>query len=232
MTPLELMRRRRMPLRLVIYDCDGVLVDSEAISSRLVAEELTTLGWTLSAGEAERRFIGTSLPDMVPVVERQLGRKLPDDWQETLAGRIALAQGRDAVAIAGAVEALAATTAMGLSWRVASNSSHAEMRAKFARIGISAMVEGRVHSFEDVARGKPAPDLFLAAARAAGAEPGNCLVIEDSVAGVTGAVAAGMDCLGLAATGDGTALRLAGAVPFASMFDLPALLAAAARPLA
>ena len=86
-----------------------------------------------------------------------------------------------------------------------------------------------MHSHHDVARGKPAPDLFLAAAAAEGVAPSECLVIEDSVPGARAAAAAGMDCLGYAPNSDGAALRTVGAIPFHSMFDLPDLIAAARR---
>jgi beta-phosphoglucomutase-like phosphatase (HAD superfamily) len=98
------------------------------------------------------------------------------------------------------------------------------MRAKFSRNGLLEAVVGRLHSFTDVARGKPAPDLFLAAAAAEGVLPAECLVIEDSVPGITGAVAARMPCVGLARHGEGAALAAAGAIPLGSLFDLPALL--------
>jgi HAD superfamily hydrolase (TIGR01509 family) len=135
----------------------------------------------------------------------------------------------EAIPIAGALEALAALSALGVPWRIASNSSHEEMDAKFARIGIAAVVAGRMHSHRDVKQGKPAPDLFLAAAAAEGVAPAECVVIEDSQPGVRAAVAAGMDCLGYAPHSDGAALRALGAVPFRSMFDVPALVAAARR---
>jgi HAD superfamily hydrolase (TIGR01509 family) len=127
------------------------------------------------------------------------------------------------------VEALDALDEMRLPWRVASNSSRAEMVAKFKRIGISHRVAGRLHSHHDVPNGKPAPDLYLAAAAAEGVAPAECLVIEDSARGVTAAVAAGMQCLGLALHSDGAALRAAGAVPFHAMAELPALVKAARR---
>jgi beta-phosphoglucomutase-like phosphatase (HAD superfamily) len=118
---------------------------------------------------------------------------------------------------------------MGVPWRIASNSSHAEMRAKFARLGIADLVAGRVHSHSDVARAKPAPDLFLAAAAAGGADPADCVVVEDSLPGVRAASAAGMDCLGFAPHCDGAALRALGAVPFRAMAEIPALIEAAWR---
>jgi HAD superfamily hydrolase (TIGR01509 family) len=229
MTPGALLGRRRVPLRLVIFDCDGVLVDSEPVSNRLLAEDLAARGWPMGTEEATLRFLGMSLLDMRPVVEARLGAPLPADWQDVLQARIVSALTAEATEIPGAVAALRAVTALGLAWRVASNSSHAEMAAKFRRLGIAELAAGRVHSFLDVPRGKPAPDLFLAAAAAEGVVPAECVVVEDSVLGVRGAVAAGMDCLGFAPRGDGAALRAAGAVLFCGMAELPGLFAAAMR---
>jgi len=224
--PLDFMRRRRAPLRLVIYDCDGVLVDSEPVANAVVAAELTALGWAMTAHEADGHFLGLTFTDMQPIIEERLGRVLTPAWKQGLVQKVIDAMAEGVGPIAGAVEALHATTALGLPWRVASNSSHEEMHVKFGRLGIRNLVAGRVHSHRDVARGKPAPDLFLATAAAQGVAPEECLVIEDSVPGATAAAAAGMDCLGYAPHHDGSRLRAVGAVPFRSMFDLPAYLAA------
>ena len=237
MTPLALMQRRRTPLRLVIFDCDGVIVDSETVSSRVVAAELAALGWTMTPHEADAAFRGMTLTDMGPVIERRLGRALPAGWLASLRQRLVDTMAVEAAPVPGAIEALAGVSALGLPWRIASNSSHAEMAAKFGRIGILTLVAGRQHSHRDVARGKPAPDLFLAAAAAEGVAAPECLVIEDSPTGARAAAAAGMDCLGYAPQGGEAtdappcrdALRAAGAVLFGSMFDVPGLVAAAAR---
>ncbi len=229
MTPFELIGGRRVALRLVIFDCDGVIVDSEPVSNRIIAEDLTAQGWPMRTEDATRLFLGATLPDMVPTIETRLGKTLPATWQADLTVRIVAALAVEATPIPGAVEALQALSAMGVPWRVASNSSHAEMRAKFARLGIRGLVDGRVHSHTDVARGKPAPDLFLAAAAAAGVNPAECLVIEDSVPGVRAAMAAGMDCLGFAPRSDGAVLRAEGAVPFQAMGELPRLVEAGWR---
>lgn len=223
---LDFMRRRSAPLLLVIYDCDGVLVDSEPVANRVVAEELTALGWAMTAAEADGHFLGLTFSDIQPIIERRLGRALTEGWKQSLVQTMIEAMAAGVEAIPGAVEALHATTGLGLTWRVASNSSHEEMAVKFGRLGIRELVAGRVHSHRDVARGKPAPDLFLAAAAAAGVAPEHCVVIEDSVPGATAAAAAGMPCLGYAAHHDGARLRAVGAVPFGSMFELPGLLAA------
>jgi HAD superfamily hydrolase (TIGR01509 family) len=229
MTPQALMLRRRAPLRLVIFDCDGVLVDSEPVANRVIAEQLTALGWPMPPEEATRRFLGVSLADMQPIVTARLGNALPAGWAAAIQTRIVAALAAEAVAIPGAIATLQALRGMGIPWRIASNSSHEEMAAKFQRLGIAELVAGRLHSFTDVARGKPAPDLFLAAAATEGVSAAECVVVEDSPLGVRGAVAAGMDCLGFVPHGDGAALGAVGAVPFHAMADLPGLLALARR---
>jgi len=224
------LRRRRMrpPLAMVIFDCDGVLIDSEAISNRVVAEDLTKLGWPMTTAQAEDMFIGLSFHDMRPIVETRLGRTLGETWVDGLVGRVVAAMEREVELMHGAREALHATTGLGLPWRIASNSSHAEMTAKFGRNGLTDLVSGRTHSGHDIVqsggRGKPAPDVYLHAAAAEGIDPAACLAIEDSIPGIAAAVAAGMDCLGLGPAGRDDALRAAGATPFRSMHDLPDLL--------
>lgn len=216
------------PIQLVIFDCDGVLIDSEALSNRVVATEITKLGWPMDGDDAMARFIGYRLSDIPPVVEAHLGRPVPDGWVDNL--RASLIAAFDTVAlIPGAREALQAVTAAGLPYRVASNSSHEEMEAKFANTGLAALIAGRQHSARDVPRGKPHPDVFLAAAAAECIPPAACLVIEDSVPGATAAVAAGMTVLGLDPQGDGAALAAVGAHPIRSLAELPAILRAARR---
>ena len=211
-------------LRLVIFDCDGVLIDSEPVVNRVIAAELTHLGWPMTPDEAYQRFLGLDLNATVPLIQATLGHPLPMGWLDRITARIIDGLHTDAPMVPGAREALNAVDAMGLPWRVASNSSHAEMRAKFAANGLLEVVEGRLHSYTDVPQGKPAPDLFLAAAQAQRVPPAACLVVEDSVPGVTGATAAGMRCLGLARHGDGRGLAAAGATVFNDMHALPDLL--------
>lgn len=224
---LETLRLRSAPLRLVIFDCDGVLVDSEPIVNRVVAEELTALGWAMTATESHQRFLGLNLGTMVPLIEAELRRTLPVDWERDLVARLIVVLGEEVPLMPGAAEALAATTQLGLPWRIASNSSHAELHAKLGRNGLATLVAGRLHSHHDVAQGKPAPDLFLAAGAAEQVMPEACVVIEDSVPGVRAAMAAGMTCLGFCPHDDGATLLAEGAAPFHSLYDLPALLRAA-----
>jgi HAD superfamily hydrolase (TIGR01509 family) len=166
---------------------------------------------------------------MVPLIEARLGIRLPDNWVEGFTRRLIEVFKAEAEPVPGAIDTLQALTAMRLPWRIASNSSHAELAAKFSKIGIPHLVAGRLHSHHDVPRGKPAPDLYLAAATAEGVAAAECLVIEDSVRGVQAAIAAEMQCLGFARHTDADALRAAGAAPFRSMFELPALIEAAPR---
>ncbi len=198
--------------RLVIFDCDGVLIDSEAIANEVVAKNLTRLGWGRDAAESMRVFMGMSIIDMQPVIEARLQRSLPADWRQGLAVEIAAALGRGVQTIPGAKDILHRVREMGIAWRVASNSSVEEMDVKFSCTGLSEMMAGRAHAAADVGRPKPAPDVFLHAAIAEGVAPEHCVVVEDSVTGVTAAVAAGMRCYGFAPHGDGAALLAAGAV--------------------
>ncbi len=217
------------PLQLVIFDCDGVLVDSEGPSARVTAHEVSALGWPMTPEEAMTRFIGLRLSDMAPLVAVQTGRPVPDGWVEHVRSRLIATLAEETEAMPGAADVLRATAALGLTYRVASNSSHEEMAVKFARTGLAPLVAGRMHSARDVAAGKPAPDVFLAAAAAEGVAPQACMVVEDSLPGIRAALAAGMPCVGLDPHGPGEALRAAGARPIRALSELPALFRAAMR---
>jgi HAD superfamily hydrolase (TIGR01509 family) len=214
-----------LPIGLVIFDCDGVLIDSEALCDRVVSAELIADGWRLSPADCHRLFLGLTFADTQRVAEAHLGRSLGSDWVERIVRRVTAVMADEAEPIAGARKALEGTIALGLPVRIASNSSRLEMAAKFGRSGLADLVEGRIHSAYDLMargkRGKPDPDLFLEAAAAEGVAPGRCVVVEDSLAGVRAAVAAGMICLGFSPDNDGTHLRAAGALPFGSMLALP-----------
>jgi HAD superfamily hydrolase (TIGR01509 family) len=215
-------------LRLVIFDCDGVLIDSETLCDRVVSRELKQAGWEITPEECHTRFVGLTFADIQRAAEAQLGRSLGPDWVSGIVQRVTEVMAVEAYAMPGAREALEATRDMGLPYRVASNSSRPEMAAKFTHAGLADMLKGRVHSAYDLfplgKRGKPDPALFLKAAAAEGVPPESCLVIEDSLAGVRGAVAAGMTCLAYIPKGDGAALTQAGGLPFSSLKALPDLI--------
>ncbi len=217
------------PLRLVIFDCDGVLVDSEGSAARVTAHEVSLLGWPLTPDEAMAQFMGLRLSDMPALVAAHTGQPLPPSWVENLRDKLIEAFAFEVEPMPGAAEVLRATTALGLPYRVASNSSHEEMAVKFARTGLAPLVQGRTHSARDVKAGKPAPDVFLAAAAVEGVPPDACIVVEDSLPGIRAALAAGMTCIGLDPRGPGEALRAAGAYPVQALSELPALFQAAMR---
>lgn len=201
---------------LVIFDCDGVLIDSEGVASAVVAADLSALGWEMTMAEAQELFLGMSITDMEPMIEARLGRRMGPVWRDGLAAKLVVALGEQARVVPGARAVLLGVTGLGLPWRVASNSSDEEMAVKFARTGLADLVAGRCHSAASVialgGRPKPAPDLYLAAAAAQGVAPARCVVLEDSKVGVTGAVKAGMVCYGFARHGDAVGLLAAGAV--------------------
>jgi HAD superfamily hydrolase (TIGR01509 family) len=208
--------------RFVIFDCDGVLVDSEPIVNRVEAEFLSEKGWTLDASEARATFKGRSIQDVVALVTARIDMS-PVDWHE-LAFRTAHALSSDLRPIAGIVELLDSLESREVSMCVASQSSWPRVQLSLKACGLTKYFANRVYTASMVARPKPAPDLFLYAARQLGADPSACIVIEDSASGVEGAVAAGMTVLGYAA--DESALRLdaAGAKTFTRMSDVPQLL--------
>jgi len=228
LTAREVLARRDQPIDLVIFDCDGVLIDSEGVASIVLSRELQSLGWDISAEDCETEFLGTSLRDIIVKTEAAIGRRVPDDFGARFSAAMIRALAEDVAAIPGAAEALERLTEAGMPWRVASNSSHDEMAVKFGRTGMVELVAGRQHSAEDMMRlglnGKPDPHLFLAAAEAAGVPPSRCVVIEDSIPGARAARAAGMTCLGFSPRGTGAELAAEGAGVFKDMAELPALL--------
>ncbi len=203
----------------MIFDCDGVLVDSEPVANRVAAAEVTALGWPMSLAESMAAFMGLRLSDMPGIIEAR-GVWVPEGWVEVLRTRIMAALAEECEAVSGAEDALRGVAALGVPYRVASNSSHEEMAVKFGRTGLAGLVAGRVHSARDVGAGKPAPDLFLAAAAREGVAARDCLVVEDSVPGVRAARAAGMACLGYAPHGNGERLAAEGAVVIGALSDV------------
>lgn len=216
---------------LVIFDCDGVLVDSEPIANRVFAELLGEVGLPLSYDETIATFLGRSMAACVAIIEARLGRPVPAEFAATCQARVAAAFARELAPVPGVVAALDGVAALGLPACVASSGTHEKIRASLGVTGLLPRFTGRIYSATEVARGKPFPDLFLHAARALGARPARCVVVEDTALGVQAAVAAGMTALGYAPPGarsglaDPEALARSGARVFASMDALCALLA-------
>ncbi len=209
---------------LIIFDCDGVLVDSEPIANRVMAEAVTALGWPLTTADCIARFKGHHFDTVIAVVEGRLGRPVPEDWVPDLRAATAAAFERELQLIPGVVAVLDAVAASGTATCVASQGPLEKMAVSLGVTGLRARFDGRVFSAYQVERGKPHPDLFLFAAEAMGVAPRACVVIEDSPLGVTAAKAAGMSVLGFAPEGDGADLAAAGANLFRDMAELPALL--------
>jgi HAD superfamily hydrolase (TIGR01509 family) len=212
---------------LIIFDCDGVLVDSEVISCRAHAATLTRHGYPINADQVRDRFLGRSLRQASLEVEAALGRPLPDDFHTQLQDELFRAFAATLQAIPHIVEAL---DAIAQPVCVASSGSHERMRATLGGVGLYDRFAPNIFSATEVRNGKPAPDLFLFAAAQMQVAPARCLVIEDSVPGVIGAVAAGMKVLGFCGgshcrPGDADRLRAAGAaVTFDDMGELPGLI--------
>ncbi|HET8977765.1 MAG TPA: HAD family hydrolase [Solirubrobacteraceae bacterium] len=211
------------PLELVIFDCDGVLVDSEPIAVRIDKLILERLGMPLTEQEIIERFVGRSPSVMRSALEEHLGRSLADDWDREFRGLYADAYAAELEPIDGIEAAL---DQISVATCVASSSEPDRLRHKLGLVGLYERFAGRIFSAAQVANGKPAPDLFLFAAERMGAAPEACVVVEDSRHGVMAARAAGMDVF--AYTGSVTpAHALAGerTTVFDDMRRLPALLA-------
>lgn len=207
----------------VLFDCDGVLADSEGLVNALVAEDLTARGWPVTAEQCQGIFLGRSIPDMVPEIERQVG-PLPPEWAGELSALIARAMRQRTPPMPGALAVVRAVAAAGIPVACASNSGRDELAAKLEGLGMTELFGARVFSWQDVARPKPAPDMYLAAARACGAEPGDCVVVEDSLLGTRAGLAAGCRVFGFAHETPAERLAAEGAQPFHRMDELPALL--------
>ncbi|MBZ9641305.1 HAD family phosphatase [Streptomyces sp. PSKA30] len=209
---------------LVIFDNDGVLVDSEPISNRLLAAYLTELGHPTSYEDSLRDYMGAAMHRVHDLVEERTGERLPVDFDDVFHGRVFAAFERELTAVGGAVDVLEKLAADGVPYCVASSGSHARIRVGHRTTGLDRWFdEERIFSSEDVGRGKPAPDLFLYAAERMGVAAERCVVVEDSPLGVQAALAAGMDVYGYTAMTP--AARLAGATGlFGGMGELLELL--------
>ncbi len=205
---------------LVIFDCDGVLVDSERLAVRTEAVILASLGWPLSEAEIIERFVGRSAGHMQEVVEEHIGR--PVDWEAEFEPLYREAYESELVPVEGVVEALDRITTPTC---VASSGSHEKMNFTLALTGLSDRFAGRIFSGDEVARGKPDPDIFLYAATRMGRAPDRCAVVEDSMSGVSAGVAAGMSVFAFAGgVTSASQLERAGVVVFDDMRQLPDLL--------
>ncbi|MEU8761084.1 HAD family hydrolase [Streptomyces sp. NPDC048659] len=209
---------------LIIFDNDGVLVDSEPISNTILAGYLTELGHPTTYEESIRDFMGSAMHRIHELVEERSGRRLPAEFDQVFNRRVFDGFQRELEPVAGAAEVLKGLAEAGVPYCVASSGSHERIRIGHRKTGLDVWFrDGIVFSSEDVGRGKPSPDLFLHAAARMGVPPERCAVVEDSALGVQAAVAAGMDVYGYTAMMPRE--RLAGATGyFGAMDELPATL--------
>lgn len=215
-----------MAVDLIIFDCDGVLVDSEVISCRAHADVLTRHGYPITSEQVSERFLGRSTKQANIEIETELGRKLPDAYHGDLQDELFRAFEADLEAIRGIHDALDVVTQRVC---VASSGSHPRMRVSLGSTGLYERLAPNIFSSSQVTNGKPAPDLFLFAAKQMGVPPERCVVVEDSLAGIAGARAAGMKVFGFyggshCEAGHAETLRQAGAdLTFSDMHQLPEL---------
>jgi beta-phosphoglucomutase-like phosphatase (HAD superfamily) len=227
-----------MKIEALIFDCDGVLVDSEPVVHRLLSEMLGELGLDYSVEQTMRTFLGKALREELETIESLIGRSLPPDWHPGFVRRRDEALVRDVLAVPGIVDVLDRLASHQLPFAVASGGDRAKMRVTLGATGLLDRFEpaagsdgpyarfgSRLFGADMVARAKPAPDIFLLAAQGLGVAPGRCAVIEDSPTGTTAGVAAGTMVLGYCAHTDPRELLAAGACAvFDDMRRLPALL--------
>ena len=213
----------QMPPDMVIFDCDGVIVDSEGITNRVMQENFRKYGLDLEFNEIMRLFVGGTMQGVMELA-CEMGATLPDDWLDEIYPEMHAALAVEVEAIPGAIAVLDALDAAGIPYAIGSNGPHAKMDVTLTRTGLKERLAGRIYSREDVPNPKPAPDVYLLAAGNAGIAPDRCVVVEDSASGAKAGVAAGMRTYGF--YGETPKERLAPICDdlFADMNDLPKLL--------
>jgi HAD superfamily hydrolase (TIGR01509 family) len=218
-----------MSISHIIFDCDGVLVDSEPLSMRADVEILKRFGIEMTEAEAHRRFVGRTFEAMIKELSIQRGVVFPDGLLASKNARLAELYRSELQLVRGVRDALESIRNMGLTMSIASNSPKERVKLALQLTGLIGYFKDAIVTFEDVPHGKPAPDVFLLAAKKAGCKAEDCIVVEDSITGVTAAVDAGCWTLGFTGTHEdeqahGEKLKDIGAEAlFAKMSELPAL---------
>lgn len=212
---------------LVVFDCDGVLVDTEPVIGPVLAKRLGLIGVDIDAAEVDARYLGNALPSVLADVAERHGVIAPEDFAEGFYAACFAAFDEYLDAVPGIEGVIADLERRGVPTCVASSGPHPKMRKTLGITGLRPRFEGRIFSATEVERGKPAPDLFLHAAARMGVAPERCAVIEDSPAGIAAAQAAGMTPFGFSARTAAERLAGEGVTVFGDMAELPALLATA-----
>ncbi len=195
----------------VIFDCDGVLVDSEGLMNREFRTMLGEIGLTYTAEETTRTFMGRSMKSCMQIVESRLGHAVPDDFLDVLDRRAYAVFERDLRPVMGVEAVLDALDRAGTAYAVASSGSHDKMQTTLGITGLYPRLAGRITSATEVAHGKPAPDVFLLAAERLRTPPEQCVVVEDSLLGIEAALSAKMRVIGFATMISADDMRNAGA---------------------
>jgi HAD superfamily hydrolase (TIGR01509 family) len=224
-----------MEFEALLFDCDGVLVDSEAITNGVLRDMLEELGWSLALDECMREFVGKSLKDETAIIQARTGKPVGEAWLAQFRARRDARLAREVEPIGHAVDAVAWVHAR-FAGRLAlcSGADRPKVELQLARCGLARYFEGRVFSGYETPRSKPFPDVYLAAMASLAVEPARCLVIEDTVTGVQAGIAAGATVWGYSPAEAGhdapASLRAAGATRiFTDMAQLPVLLEAVAK---
>lgn len=208
----------------VLFDCDGVLVDSEPVTFRLIQEDFAAHGLQMTIPELEPLFIGHTIEE-TGTYARARGADMPADWADTFYARMCARLAEGTALMPGVPELLDRLDAAGIPYAVGSNGRRMKMEATLGQHPeIWAKLKDRLFSGQDLGCPKPAPDLYLIAARSLNADPAQCVVMEDTAPGARAGVAAGMRVLGYAPEGPKPGLAETGAEIIGSMFDVPRLL--------
>ncbi|NVK34215.1 MAG: HAD family phosphatase [Rhodobacteraceae bacterium] len=220
-----------MKPELVIFDCDGVLVDTETIANQVLAKVMTDLGVPMDGHTSQRTFMGRTLEAVQEIAEDMSGKTLPADWPDMIRKLDLEAFEAGVSAIDGVTDVVAFLKDQNIPYCVGSSGKYAKMKVTLGSSGLLPLFEDVLYSAQDCKAGKPAPDIFLLAASGMGKAPEASVVIEDSIPGIMAARAAGMKVFGYTADPacDPAAMEAAGAILFSQMRDLPDLLLSSSK---
>ena len=210
-----------MTPKCIIFDCDGTLVDSEHVTNQIIAEMAEELGVTMTGDEATATFGGKTLDAVLYKMRELSGKEIPDDWLPRLIKEVSEAWKTELKPVDGVRELL---ESLEIPICVASNGEPIHVNQSLEMTGLRDFFDGNIFCASDVGVPKPAPDLFLYAAKKMGFKPEQCIVIEDSISGVVAATRAKIKVYGLVKMCSAEELENAGAIPFTNMLNLPALL--------
>jgi HAD superfamily hydrolase (TIGR01509 family) len=214
-----------LPFEAVLFDCDGVLVDSEPITLRVMTDSLNELGLNMTFEKTVARFIGKTLDKEIPTIEREIGRPVPSDWLLRFRQARNIALENEIQLVPGIIDTLNQLDAKGIPYAVASGADSAKMQITLGKTGLLARFSHALVGSDMVAATKPAPDVYLLAAKMLKVDPKRCLVVDDTQTGVRAGVASGATVFGFSSFTDPQALLDAGAdAVFKRMEKLPQLI--------